>query len=171
MHTKLRTPGFRLSRTPGAEVFPLHIPGHNRICNPSIAASDQGFFCVVREVNYDLDSNGRVAVMPEGGFRSSNWIVELDENFCVTRIDRIDDKRTDADCHSVDRLEDCRVFRWRDAWWFSASLVLGDDPLVCQIALCRLEGSSIAERHLLPSPRNARREKNWMPRVDGDRLQ
>lgn len=168
---KPRMPGLQLSRLPGAEVFPLRIPGHNRICNPSIAISDRGIFCIIREVNYDLNPSGHIENIPEGGYRSWNWIVELDENFCVIRIDRIDDGRADVDCHSVNRLEDCRVFRWRDAWWFTATWVLEDDPLLCQIALCRLEGSKIVEWHFLPSPMNAPREKNWMPRVDGDCLQ
>ncbi len=97
-------------------------------------------------------------------------VVELDENFCAIHIHRIDDSGADIDRQSASRLEDCRVFWWRDAWWFTATWVLRDDPLFCQIALCRLEGNRIAERHLLPSPRDARCEKNWMPCLDGDRL-
>jgi hypothetical protein len=122
----------------------------------------------MRAVNYDLDSNGRVMIPPPEGFQSSNWLVELDSSFHITRLEQIDDSAVGIDRQSWNRLEDCRLFRWKNAWWFTATWVLQDSPLICQIALCRLEGSKVVEWHLLPSPTGARVEKNWMPCVDGE---
>lgn len=168
---KPRIPGLRLSSLPGAEIFPLAVPGESRVCNPSIAISDRGdFFCIIRAVNYDLDSYGRVMIPPPEGFQSSNWFAELDSDLAITRIDQIDDSAVGIDRQRWNRLEDCRLFRWKGDWWFTATWVLQDRPFACQIALCRLDGNKVAEWHLLPSPVNALLEKNWMPCIDGDRL-
>ena len=121
-------------------------------------------------MNYDLDPHGRVVVPPLDGFQSSSWFAELDSSFRITRLDRIDDSAVGIDRQRWNRLEDCRLFRWKDAWWFTATWVRQDGPLVCQIALCRLEGSKVVEWHLLPSPAGSQKEKNWMPWVDGGRL-
>jgi hypothetical protein len=148
----------------------LAISGENRVCNPSIAISDRGFCCIIRSVNYDLDPYGRVMQPPEEGFQSSNWFAELDSSCHVTRFDQIDDSAVGIDRQSWNRVEDCRLFRWKNAWWFTATWVLKDFPLACQIVLCRLEGCKVVEWHLLPSPSGSVMEKNWMPCVDGDRL-
>jgi len=167
---KPRQPRLRLSSLPGTEIFPLVVPGESRVCNPSIAISDRGVFCIIRAVNYDLDRNGRVLISPPEGFQSSNWFAELDSNLRITRLDPIDDSAVGIDRQLWNRLEDCRLFRWKNDWWFTATWVLHDGPVTCQIALCRLQGSKVVEWHLLPSPISAQAEKNWMPCVEGDQL-
>lgn len=146
------------------------MPGESRVCNPSIAISDRGVFCIIRALNYDLDRNGRVLIPPPEGFQSSNWFAELDSNLRITRLDPIDDSVVGIDRQRWNRLEDCRLFRWKNDWWFTATWVLHDGPVTCQIALCRLQGSKVVEWHLLPSPIGAQAEKNWMPCVEGDQL-
>lgn len=165
-----RTPKLRLATVGDAAIVPLAAPHDPRICNPSIAASDEGFFCLIRSVNYQLDPYGRVLTAPEGGFKSGNWLARLDDELRITQLERIDDSAVGLDRKPWNRLEDGRLFRWKDAWWFTATWVLADDPLVCQIALCRLQGHKVVEWHLLPSPAGSLREKNWMPLVDGGDL-
>jgi len=167
---KPRTPRLQLSNIGEAVISPLAISDENRVCNPSIAASDRGFCCVIRSVNYDLDSHGRVLVAPEGGFESFNWLADLDADFRIARIERIDDSAVGIDRQLWNRIEDCRLFRWKDAWWFTATWVLHDEPRGCQMMLGRLEGSKVIEWYLLPSPTDSPMEKNWMPCVDGDLL-
>lgn len=165
-----RSPRLRLASLPRAEVFSLSIPGESRLCNPSIVKNDRGIFCIIRSVNYDLNPYGRVVVPPNGGFQSSNFLAELNADFHIIRTERIDDSAIGIDRQSGGRIEDCRLFRWKDTWWFSATCVLRDQPCACQIVLCRLEDSKVVEWHLLPSPTGSRTEKNWMPFVDGDHL-
>jgi len=117
-----------------------------------------------------LNSYGRVLVPPPDGFQSSSWFAEFDSSLRIKRLDRIDDSAVGIDRQAWNRLEDCRLFRWKDAWWFTATWVLQEQPHVCQVALCRLEGSKVVEWHLLPSPEGSQMEKNWMPQVDGDTL-
>lgn len=167
---KLRTPKLRLSALHGAEIFPLHVPGQRRICNPTIAASDRGFCCIIRTVNYELNEKGGLAVAPDGS-KSGNWLADLDSDLRVLDVRHIDETGVSVDPRAENDLEDCRLFRWKDAWWFSATWVFKFSPAKAQIALCRLEGIKVAEFHLFPSPSNANVEKNWMPRVSSDRLE
>jgi len=146
------------------------VPGESRVCNPSIAISDRGVFCIIRAVNYDLDRNGRVLTPPVGASQPFNFFAELDASFRIIHIDRIDDSAVGIDRRSCNRLEDCRLFHWKGFWWFSASWALSDESQASQMALCRLQGNEIVEWHLLPSPVNFWVEKNWMPCVDGDLL-
>jgi hypothetical protein len=166
-----RAPWLQLSNIGDAAISPLAVPCEDRICNPSIAVGDRGvYYCIIRSVNYDLDKHGRVLTAPAEGFQSFNWLADLDADFRITRLERIDDSAVGIDRQPWNRLEDCRLFRWKDAWWFTATWVLHDAPRGCQIVLCRLEGSKVVEWQLLPSPVGSRMEKNWMPCVDGDQL-
>ena len=66
----------------------------------------------------------------------------------------------------VSGFEDARLFRHRDAWWFSA--VRDRHPLgLCQIALVRLEGTWPQDMHLLSDGGDGH-EKNWMPVPEDD---
>ncbi len=68
-------------------------------------------------------------------------------------------------------IEDCRLFRWRGGWWFSASALLQITPFYhLQMVLCRLEEARIVECRAFASPVGSLIEKNWMPLVDGDDL-
>ncbi len=166
---KPRSPKLRLSSLPGADIVPLHVPGQKLICNPSIAASDRGFCCVIRTVNYELSRKGGLAV-PPSGLKSGNWLADLDSDLKVLDVRRIDETGVFVDARAENHIEDCRLFRWRDAWWLSATWVFQYSPTKAQIALCRLDSAKVTEFHLFPSPSNADVEKNWMPRATDDRL-
>jgi len=99
-----------------------------------------------------------------------NLLAELDQNFRIVRVDRIDDSAVGTNRQSCNRLEDCRLFRWKNDWWFSANWALSDESQASQMALCQLQGNKVAEWHLLTSPLNFWIEKNWMSCVDGDLL-
>lgn len=166
---KPRTPEVRLSKIPGAEIFPLQIPGHNRICNPSIAASDRGFFCIIREVNYDLNDKGMLPGLPPGGLQSQDWLARLDSDLKIIELQRID--VSNLNIKRPERIEDSRLLWWKGAWWLSATWVIGDLPSFCEMTLCRLEGTRVVEQHLLHSPTQTAMDKNWMPRVSGESLE
>ena len=162
-------PGVRLSKIPGAEIFSLQIPGHTRICNPSIAASDRGIFCIIREVNYDLNGRGILPELPPGGLQSQDWFARLDSNLNIQQLQRVD--VSGLDIKRPERIEDSRLLWWKEAWWLSATRVIEFRPSLCEMTLCRLEGAKIVEQHLLPSPTQAPMDKNWMPRVFEGRLE
>src|ERR1700686_4544312 len=41
--------------------------------------------------------------------------------------------------------EDGRLFRWKSAWWFSATVVVDFAPVRAKIVLCRLAGQRVTE--------------------------
>jgi hypothetical protein len=117
-----------------------------------------------------LSRGGGLAVPPDGS-KAGNWLVDLDSDLKVLDVRHIDETGVFVDARAENDLEDCRLFRWKGAWWLSATWVFQFSPAKAQIALCRLEGAKVAEFHLFPSPSNADVEKNWMPRTNGDALE
>jgi len=186
-------PKLRLSALPGADIVPLHVPGQRRICNPSIATSDRGFLCIVRAVNYELTEKAALRYVAEPYDRpeTHNWLLDLDADLQIVNARRIEEGGVldflhlpaGSDIRSPDEagvsnspitvndIEDCRLFRWNDAWWFTATFVFQIMPAKAQMALGRLDAATVAEFHLLPSPLKADVEKNWMVRAKSDRLE
>lgn len=158
----------RLCEHTSARVHPILLPDNNLLaCNPSIAADGSGFRAIVRTVNYKLDEAGRCHPPPGGRYMSENWLTEFDRELQVTRSRRIDDSRFCADDGPFPGgFEDCRLFLWNGAWWFSATVVTEFAGLMCGIVLCRLDDAQVAECRSVASPTGAEREKNWMPVVD-----
>jgi len=159
----------RLGGCSGARHYRFQIPGEFVPCNPSLVADGDGFVAIVRTVNYHIGDDGYYRVSPE--VTSINWLLRLDKNFRVIEADVIDDAEAHRSGLSVRHgLEDCRLFRWRDSWWFAAAAKSSFSPLRYTVALCRLEGSRVAECRFVPSPLGLPVEKNWMPRVLNDEL-
>ena len=121
-------------------------------------------------MNYDLDKHGRVLTAPPEGFQSFNWLADLDADFRIIRLEQIDDSAVGIERQLWNRIEDCRLFKWENAWWFAATWVVHDEPRGCQMMLGQLEGSKVVGWHLLPSPTGSPMEKNWMPCVDSGLL-
>lgn len=165
-------PTLRLSALDDAQISSLAVPGDLTACNPSIAISDEGFRCIVRTVNYCLDADGRFQLPPDGAIKSLNWLVDLDRDFRIVDRQCIDDAVFTKQQYGLpERFEDCRLFRWKDVWWFSASRITSNQPGACHMTLCRLDGARVAEFHAFQSPRNQCLDKNWMPRVQDDLLE
>jgi hypothetical protein len=164
-------PAIRLSLFGGTQIVPIPIPGEARACNPSIAINGRGFCAIVRVVNYELSDAGVLISLPGGREVSSNWLVEFDRNLNATASSRIDDEaaRTGEQAFPGG-FEDGRLFRWKSAWWFSATVVVDFAPVRAKIVLCRLADQRVTECYLMESPLGAAIEKNWMPFVDQDAL-
>ena len=148
----------------GARHYRFQIPGALSPCNPSLAADGEGFSALVRTVNYRLDERG--VYRRDGDFTTVNWLLRLDKAFRVLEADRVDDSESHR-AGPVARygLEDGRLLRWQDSWWFVAAAKSGISPARHTIALCRLEGNRVAECRYIPSPFGLPNERNWMPRV------
>jgi hypothetical protein len=166
-----RSPTIRLSSFVGSRVYPILIPGNPRACNPSIAVNGEGFRAIVRTVNYDLDDAGVCISLPGGFHVSSNWLVEFDRNLMMTGLRSVDDDAVRTGDRPIPGgFEDCRLFRWKDAWWFFASVVVDQKPITTRMVLCRLDDARVAECHFISSPIQATIEKNWMPCFADDDL-
>jgi len=165
-------PKLKISTLPGVAVYPITIPGFAEACNPSIAQTGDGFFSIVRTVNYSLSDAGEYISRPDR-YMSSNWLAAFDRDLNLIDIHPIDDKAfRSGSCEGAfpGGFEDCRLFDWNGERWFSATVVTGYEPLRTGMVLCRLDGTRVVECRAVPSPLDAPMEKNWMPYIDGTAL-
>ena len=82
--------------------------------------------------------------------------------------------------HLISGMEDCRIFRFRERYWFTCSTFEHTDPANVRLMLCRLLkvrdlGSGkeewIVDHHvLLHGFRDNEKQKNWISHVDGEEL-
>jgi len=148
----------------------LPVPGGWSCFNPSIATGPDGLRMIVRSSNYRMAPQLRYTVLDTGGIiRTTNYLVDLSPDLQILTVEAIDDHalRPDPPPFPVSGFEDARLFRHRDAWWFSAT-VRDRHPLgICQIALVRLKGTQPQDMHLLSDAGDGH-EKNWMPAPQDD---
>jgi hypothetical protein len=163
-------PTINLSELSGARVVAIPLADGLVACNPSIAADGGSLFATVRTVNYSLSDKGELISLPGGRPMSGNWLVRFDRDLAVADAQPLDDTAFRGEDAFPGGFEDCRLFRWKGGWWFSATVLVKTDPLVARIVLGRLDGVRIADCQVMDSPRQASVEKNWMPFVVGGRL-
>jgi tetratricopeptide (TPR) repeat protein len=148
----------------------LPVPGGWSCFNPSIATGPDGLRMTVRSSNYRMSPQLRYTVLDTDGIiRTTNYLVDLAPDLQILTVEAIDDHalRPDPPPFPVSGFEDARLFRHRDAWWFSTT-VRDRHPLgICQIALVRLEGAWSQDMHLLSDAGDGH-EKNWMPAPQDD---
>lgn len=143
--------------------------------NPSLCRHGEHWMVLLRQVNYSLVA-GRYDIHDPGGvIRTRNWMGEMSPDFVVDRWCEVAPKE-DAELaprypFPVRGYEDCRLFRWRDAWWALTTVRDTTPEGWAEMALLRLEpdGTIISEQ-LLRGDWSTRHQKNWMPIVDGDEL-
>ena len=153
----------------------LELPIEGRPMNPSVAVRDGAHYAVVRVVNYETENDTRYRV-PDGVIRSRNVLVRLDANLQPHEPREI---LPPADFPSlfpkVLGFEDMRLFAWRGSLWCSATVLERTPEGWCEIVLSRLDetpqGIRLADWRVLTPAGPRRHEKNWMPRVAGDRLE
>ncbi len=150
--------------------FPLPAPW--RATNPSFTRDGDGFAGVVRAVNYRIVDGSYDVRDDHGVVRTRNFLVRLAPDLTVTEWREMRDlaplPRIEAG--RVRGFEDCRLFRWRDAWWCTATArdVVADQRAV--MVLLRLDAAGdIVAAHPLRGYGDDLHQKNWMPLV-GDRL-
>ena len=143
--------------------------------NPSIASDGHGnLHLIVRGVNYRIGSDGRYSVHdPAGIVRTQNYCGELDATLQPSSIRLAPDRsarnlQSDA---TICGYEDCRLIRWRNRWWASATVRDQDPQMRAQMVLLEFgDDGSICAARTLCGYGTQEHEKNWMPCVRGDDL-
>lgn len=172
----------------GGSLHPLIIPadqsGGTGIMNPSIFVDYDGKIIVnLRNVNYTFyHSEAKVFqhqwgpltyIHPEHDMhlRTWNWYLELDDEFNITRYDKIDTSKFDTYQPKWDfvGLEDVRIFRWGSKLYTSGVRRDTTPNGQGRMELCEIEvtdtGVKEISRFRIPPPidQNSYCEKNWMP--------
>jgi len=167
-----------------ARAVPVEIPPQLRFpgyaaSNAAIHASGDGYLVLNRLHSYDQAGGVRyVSREPDGLIRSRNAALWLDRDLRLTAGAAIDDGLVErvapleVDPGGIHGLEDLRLVRWRDAWWFTAGSWAFGPPGHPSLVLGRLDPTGTRVEHLAPLDYAGRRpdEKNWLPFVHDDRL-
>ena len=153
--------------------------------NPSVTLGEDGsLLAIVRWVNYNFSKSGYFT--SSGRIQTQNETVRLSlETDCL----HVTERAPWVDCTNPDRApharvlgyEDCRLFRWRGAWWAMATVRDRRPDALAEIALLSLESPIDSVGPDMPSVIRAyhvqrdvvaadRHEKNWVPLVRGNDL-
>ncbi len=154
------------------------IPDQWRAMNPSIVKTENGYAAICRVVNYVQKGAKHFQTNdPDGIFRSRNFILKYDVDFhLVSEQEIADPSRIQYSTPSVQGLEDCRLFQWKNSLWFSCTTTDTNPTGSYQISLCKLAGNCFGSTALVDSllplegPDPYRCEKNWLPFIHGDHL-
>lgn len=155
----------------------LSVFGRGRFStNPSILRMDDGYLCLVKGVNFDLEairlSGDWQAIDPREPIDCRYKMVHLDAAFQTIDVFDLDTTSVDRTFGAPVGVEDLRLF-WRNDAIFVCGCVIDREAVftgvrwiigspktrvfVAEVVLDRLEGVQIFE-----SPTGAREEKNWM---------
>lgn len=149
--------------------------------NPSICKTEDGYKVICRSVNY-TQTGAKIfnTIDKEGIYRTRNFLVTYDKDFNLLSQSEIDEslpRERTRHVSIVQGLEDCRIFEYDDAYWFTCTTRDGNPAGVPQIVLCRLDDESqyggVDVDLFIPllGPDLNRCEKNWLPFVKDDVLQ
>jgi hypothetical protein len=180
----------KLALDNGGTIHPLIIPSELTnglgIMNPSIFIHQNKILVNLRSVNYTFYHSEKklfqhqwgplTYVHPENDMhlRTDNYYLELDENFNITRYNKVDTSKFDTYEPQWEfiGLEDARIFSWNDKLYLSGVRRDLDTIGTGRMELCEIEVSdnSVKEvsRFRIPPPKdpNSYCEKNWMPIID-----
>jgi hypothetical protein len=179
----------KLALENGGSIHPLVIPSEltngTGIMNPSIFLDGNKIILLLRHVNYTFYHSEKklfqhqwgplTYVHPENDMhlRTINYYCELDEDFNITRYNKIDtSKFPDKELWDFVGLEDARIFRWNGKLYTSGVRRDLDTIGTGRMELCEIEvrEDSVVEvdRFRIPPPNdpNSYCEKNWMPILD-----
>ena len=174
----------------GGSIYPLIIPGEltgsTGLMNPSILNVDGKIIINIRHVNYTFyHSEKKLFQHPWGPLtylhpendqhlRTWNWYVELDDQYRITRYNKIDTDKFDTYEPKWDfvGLEDARLINWNNKIYISGvrrdTTTNGQGRM--ELSEIVIEKDSVKEisRFRIPTPNNIDSycEKNWMPVLD-----
>jgi hypothetical protein len=147
---------------------------HN-VCNPSVIATESGYECTVRGLNYDLEKSNCEYITYYGSYSvpfpdTQNYYAILDDDLNITYYWFLEDRHLRCSVFSLEGIEDLRLFNWKREKWAIASAI--NYPSNCaNMSLMRVDGRDLQDQVFFSSPVNSTKEKNWMPFVqDGDVL-
>ena len=153
----------------------ISLPAPWAAMNPSLACDGHGnLYMLVRGVNYRIEADGRYEVHdPAGIVRTQNYWCELTGTLHAAAPKLVSDRasRKALATALICGYEDCRLFRWRDRWWASATVRDQDPQMRAEMVLLEFddEGSVHVARALRGYGTQVH-EKNWMPCVRDDEL-
>lgn len=167
----------------GGDVYPLFVPNHETgktgLMNPSVFIDGNKILVNLRSVNYFLyhaekrrfpNRYGHLCHMqPETTriLRTKNYLTELDENYKIKSIKKVDTSRCDVDPKWLFHgLEDARLVKWDGKLYLCGVRRDTTDNGEGRMELSHVVGSQEISRHRIPSPDNSYCEKNWMPILD-----
>jgi hypothetical protein len=179
----------KLALERGGSIHPLVIPSKLTnglgLMNPSILVEDDKIRIILRAVNYTFYHSEKklfqhqwgplTYVHPENDIhlRTTNYYLELDENYKITRYDKIDtSKFPDKELWDFVGLEDARIFRW-DGKLYTSGVRRDLDTIgtgrmeLCEIVVDNEKVTEVSRVRIQP-PNNPDSycEKNWMPVID-----
>jgi len=174
----------------GGSIHPLIIPSELTnglgLMNPSILIEDDKIRVILRAVNYTFYHSEKklfqhpwgplTYVHPENDMhlRTTNYYLELDQNYKITRYNKIDTSKFDTyePLWEFVGLEDARIFRWDGKLYTSGVRRDLDTIGTGRMELCEIvvNENSVEEisRFRIPPPKDPTSycEKNWMPILD-----
>ena len=172
----------------GGSIHPLIIPAEltegTGLMNPSILIDNGKILVNIRHVNYTFYHSEKKLFQHQWGpltyvhpehdmhLRTTNYYCELDENFQITRYNKIDTNKLDVEpLWDFVGLEDARLIRWEEKLYITGvrrdtttngqgrmelSEIIVDDNSVKEISRFRIPALN----------EDSYCEKNWMPLID-----
>jgi hypothetical protein len=179
----------KLALDNGGSIHPLIIPSEytngTGLMNPSILVDGDKIRVIIRHVNYTFYHSEKklfqhqwgplTYVHPENDMhlRTWNYYCELDENYKISRYNKIDTSRfPEKELWDFVGLEDARIFKWNDKLYTSGVRRDLDTKGTGRMELCEIvvtdDNVEEISRFRIPPPNdpNSYCEKNWMPILD-----
>lgn len=162
--------------TSGIKHKRLELPMLTRynVCNPSVIATNNGFECTVRGLNYDLEKSNCEYIFYYGSYSvpfpdTQNYYAKVDEDLNILEYWFLEDRHLRTNIYSLDGIEDLRLFSWKGQNYTIGNAI--NYPSSCaSTTLMMLDGNVLKLEAIFNSPTKAKTEKNWMPFVQGDTL-
>jgi glycosyltransferase involved in cell wall biosynthesis len=154
-------------------------PDGYRAVNPSVSRFQQHIVVMQRTVNYEMTEDGLRYQTPNNtAIKTRNFLLRLTDKLEVESAAEILPPADMPEPASklVLGFEDLRLFAWGGALWGSACVRELTPEAWCEQVLARIEQLDpatcrLVDWHVLQPEGPRVHQKNWMPRVDGDRLQ
>lgn len=173
----------------GGSIYPLIIPSELNnglgLMNPSVLIDNNKILLNLRAVNYTFYHSERklfqhpygplTYIHPENDnhLRTWNYYLELDENYNISRINKIDtSKFPEKELWDFVGLEDARLFRWNNKLYTSGVRrdldIIGTGRMeLCEIEVQKDKVVEVSRVRIEPpNNKNSYCEKNWMPILD-----
>jgi hypothetical protein len=174
----------------GGSIHPLIIPSELTnglgLMNPSILVEDDKIRVILRAVNYTFYHSEKKLFQHQWGpltyvhpeddihLRTTNYYLELDNNYNITRYNKIDTSKFDnyEPLWDFVGLEDARIFRWNGKLYTSGVRrdldTIGTGRMeLCEIVVDENKVTEVSRVRIQPpNDPNSYCEKNWMPVTD-----
>lgn len=160
----------------GIEYQRVELPKLTRynVCNPSVIATEHGFECTVRGLNYDLEKSDLEYIFYYGSYSvpfpdTQNYLAVLTDDLAILDYWFLEDRHLRTNIYSLEGIEDLRMFHWNGKKYAIGNSI--NYPSSCaSITLLAVEGNILDLKAIYTSPTKAKTEKNWMPFVRNEQL-